>query len=70
MPFIRYDLGEIATPMNGQCACGRRLPLMEMIQGRADDFITLPSRTVVPPVATFTSVIEHEPDVVEYLVVQ
>jgi len=70
MPLIRYDLGDIGVPKEGQCRCGRGLPLMELIQGRADNFITLPSGAIVPPVGTFGEIIGAEPAVVEYLVVQ
>ncbi|MFC1485826.1 phenylacetate--CoA ligase family protein [Candidatus Latescibacterota bacterium] len=70
MPLIRYDLGDIGIPTDRQCSCGRGLPLMEMIKGRSDEFITLPSGTVIPPVATFAVVIENEPSIAEYFVVQ
>src|SRR4030067_3552925 len=49
MPFIRYEVGDICVPLNKTCACGRNLPLMSMIRGRADDFITLPDGRCVSP---------------------
>jgi len=70
MPLIRYDLGDVGIPMGKQCPCGRGLPLMEMIQGRADDLITLPSGKIVPPIGTFAPLFENEPRIVEYLIVQ
>lgn len=70
MPLIRYNLGDIGIATDRHCPCGRGLPLMEAIQGRADDFITLPSGTIIPPVGTFATVIENEPSILEYLVVQ
>jgi len=40
MPLIRYRLGDVGIPLNEQCSCGRTLPLMKMIEGRIDDFLT------------------------------
>jgi len=34
MPFIRYDLGDIATAGDGPCPCGRTLPVVTRIEGR------------------------------------
>jgi phenylacetate-CoA ligase len=39
MPFIRYKIGDIGTPMGGRCGCGRGLPRMQMLAGRVTDFI-------------------------------
>ncbi|MCK4695534.1 MAG: phenylacetate--CoA ligase family protein, partial [Candidatus Cloacimonetes bacterium] len=38
MPFIRYDLGDIGILSSESCPCGRKLPLLKSIEGRADDF--------------------------------
>ena len=60
MPLIRYDLGDIATPMAGRCSCGRALPLMRLIEGRTDSFVTLPSGTVLPGTGTFSRALNIE----------
>lgn len=39
MPLIRYDLGDRATASAGVCGCGRGLPLIQSIEGRASDFL-------------------------------
>lgn len=55
MPFIRYRLGDIGSPSDELCECGRTLPLIKDVEGKADDFIVLPSgelissRRVIPP---------------------
>ena len=49
MPFIRYRLGDIAVLNKEKCSCGRSFPLIRLIQGRSDDFITLPSGRIVSP---------------------
>jgi phenylacetate-CoA ligase len=47
-PVIRYRIGDMveAAP-EGACACGRTLPRLGAIQGRAGDFITLPDGRVI-----------------------
>ena len=47
-PVIRYRIGDmVETAPAGECACGRALPRLGAIQGRAGDFITLPDgRTI------------------------
>lgn len=39
MPFIRYEIGDVGKCSDDICACGRGLPLMESIDGRASGFI-------------------------------
>lgn len=43
MPLIRYRIGDIGVPSDEKCSCGRGWPLIKNIQGRADDFLVLPS---------------------------
>jgi phenylacetate-CoA ligase len=37
MPFIRYEIGDMGTPLDERCSCGRGLPLMKSIEGRTSD---------------------------------
>ena len=46
MPFIRYRTGDIGRLKAGRCACGRGLPLMDVVQGRATDFLYLPDGNI------------------------
>lgn len=39
MPFIRYEIGDLAIPSDRVCPCGRSLPLIESIEGRITDII-------------------------------
>ncbi len=49
MPIIRYQIGDIGILSDEQCPCGRGLPLMDMIEGRTDDFLVLPSGRIISP---------------------
>ncbi|MBU0639895.1 MAG: hypothetical protein KKB50_13585, partial [Planctomycetes bacterium] len=43
MPFIRYDLGDLAVlSERGECRCGYAAPLVERIDGRIDAYIITP----------------------------
>ncbi len=46
-PFIRYRTGDIGALSDKQCSCGRGLPLLQEIQGRATDFIVAQDGTVL-----------------------
>lgn len=42
MPLIRYEIGDRAVP-GPACLCGRSLPVLTAIPGRARDMLTLPN---------------------------
>jgi phenylacetate-CoA ligase len=47
VPFLRYATGDIGVFSTRHCACGRALPLLEQIAGRANDSIMAPDgRTI------------------------
>ncbi len=41
MPLIRYRVGDIGR-LGGECPCGRGLPVIGAVEGRADDLLLLP----------------------------
>jgi phenylacetate-coenzyme A ligase PaaK-like adenylate-forming protein len=49
MPLIRYDLGDIGVLSDHECSCGRGLPLLETLEGRADDFLVSSRGTLYSP---------------------
>lgn len=49
MPFLRYAIGDVGSPTDDSCPCGRTLPLMKVIEGRKDSFLTLPSGRIISP---------------------
>jgi len=50
MPLIRYALRDRAILTKERCRCGRSFPLIKLIEGRSDDFITLPSGKIISPI--------------------
>jgi phenylacetate-CoA ligase len=42
MPFVRYRTGDLAVASERTCACGRGLPLIESVEGRAFDVVVTP----------------------------
>jgi phenylacetate-CoA ligase len=53
MPFIRYAIGDVGISTDEECPCGRKLPLMKIIEGRSDSLLFLPSGRTLSP-RTFT----------------
>ncbi len=51
MPLVRYDLGDLAVPApaDAACACGRTLPMLERLEGRVPDLITVPGGGFLVP---------------------
>jgi phenylacetate-CoA ligase len=42
MPLPRYQLGDRAMIVPGECSCGNRFRRMKLVDGRTNAFITLP----------------------------
>ncbi len=49
MPFVRYATGDYVTLANGPCPCGRTLPSITAIPGRARNRLRLPDGSRVFP---------------------
>ena len=45
--LLNYELGDLATMATAPCPCGRTLPLLAQLDGRADDFVRTPSGGLV-----------------------
>jgi phenylacetate-CoA ligase len=54
MPFIRYRIGDVGTPSDEKCACGRTLPVMGALEGRTVDFLVKASGDFVLPSTVIT----------------
>jgi len=60
MPFIRYAIGDTGIPSGEECPCGRKLPLMKIIEGRKDSLLFLPNGRMLSP-RTFTIAVGRFP---------
>ncbi|MBN2259199.1 MAG: phenylacetate--CoA ligase family protein [Clostridiales bacterium] len=53
MPLIRYAVGDMGVESYEECSCGRKLPLMKVIEGRSDSSLVFPDgRTISPRALT------------------
>jgi phenylacetate-CoA ligase len=68
-PFIRYRTGDIGVLSDDACPCGRGLPLLQEIQGRATDFVIAQDGTVLHGLALIY-VLRDLPGVGEFKIVQ
>ncbi len=69
MPLIRYRVGDICAFATEQCSCGRGLPLLKIIEGRSDEFISLPDGKLISPLA-LTCVIKRVAGIGQFKVIQ
>lgn len=69
MPFVRYEIGDLAKTSASTCDCGRSLQLLEGIVGRALDVIRTPSGRVIPG-ELFPHTMKDFPQVTRFRVVQ
>ena len=71
MPFIRYRIGDLGSPMAGECGCGRGLPRMSLGAGRESDFVVSPHDGSLIPGSTLCHYLLVEgPDVGQLQIVQ
>jgi phenylacetate-CoA ligase len=54
MPFIRYEIGDVGKPSLESCSCGRGLPMIESLEGRASQFMAVRDKDTgkIIPVST------------------
>jgi len=56
MPLIRYRVGDLGILDDELCSCGRGLPLLKSVEGRAIDCFTLPNGRKVTPKTIMTTI--------------
>jgi phenylacetate-CoA ligase len=69
MPFIRYDLEDMGVPSDKICECGWNFKLMELLEGRKDDFLVMPNEYLMSP-RKVVPVVEMTPGIKEFQIVQ
>jgi phenylacetate-CoA ligase len=68
MPFIRYVVGDVLTPASDDpCACGCTFPKIQVLQGRADDWLYTAGGLKVSPLIF---VVASIPGVLQYRMTQ
>ena len=68
-PFVRYRTGDVGVLGTEPCACGRGLPQLKEIQGRATDFVVAADGTVMHGLA-LVYILRDLPGVKEFKIVQ
>jgi phenylacetate-CoA ligase len=66
-PFIRYDTGDLGALAAEECPCGWHSRVLDLIEGRTDDYILTPRGRKVIPLARVIWAAQH---VIESQVVQ
>jgi phenylacetate-CoA ligase len=62
MPIIRYEVGDIGVINSRLCECGRGLPLLEKLEGRAADYVYTPEGKLISGISlteNFASLLEN-----------
>ncbi len=70
MPLIRYEIGDIGVPLKDQCPCGKTLPLMQMVEGRADDFLIATDGKIISPTVFFPYPFRSYDEIQQFRVIQ
>ena len=70
MPFIRYEVGDIAIPSNRRCDCGRELPMIKAVIGRTADFLYKKDGSKVAGVSLIERWLTNIPGIYQMQIVQ
>lgn len=70
MPLIRYKIGDTGIPADEKCPCGRRLPLMKVVEGRVDDFLVTADGRIISSLILFPYPFEGIPGIKQFRVIQ
>jgi len=70
MPFIRYEIDDMATTRPGLCSCGRNLPRLGKIFGRTTDFLYSPEGKMISGVSILDTFVIHIPGIRQVQIIQ
>lgn len=70
MPFIRYQIEDMAVPYDGACPCGRTLPLMKEVSGRIADFLIRKDGSRVAGISLIENTLTRYPGIEQMQIVQ
>jgi len=63
-------IGDTGMPADEKCSCGRRLPLMKVVEGRVDDFLVTTDGRIVSSLILFPYPFEGVPGIKQFKVIQ
>ena len=69
MPFIRYQIEDIAIASNDTCSCGRAWTMLNEIAGRTSDFIVTPDKKIISGIS-LTDFFALVPGIIQIQIVQ
>lgn len=71
-PILRYNIEDVGVPINDECSCGKKLPLMKVVEGRSNDFITLADQESLSPLHFIEALgaFKLEKEIEQYRVIQ
>jgi phenylacetate-CoA ligase len=70
MPLIRYHHGDIGISLKEKCPCGRTLPMIKVVEGRADDFLTAVDGRIISPTIFFPYPFKNFANIRQFKVIQ
>ena len=70
MPLIRYRLNDVAIPIDDECTCGVKLPLLKSVEGRMNDFLIASDGRRVPPARFYPFPFDDYVGIKQFKVVQ
>jgi phenylacetate-CoA ligase len=70
MPFIRYAVGDVGSPSDEECPCGRTFPLMKIVEGRRDSLLRLPDGRLLSPMTFRIAISKFFEKIIQYRVIQ
>jgi len=70
MPFIRYKVGDVGVPSVADCSCGRSLPMLQSIEGRAADYIVTPEGKYISGISLTENFAMLLPEIKQLQIVQ
>lgn len=70
MPLIRYRIGDMASPIEGGCSCGRGLPRLGRMAGRVTDFLLGSEGHLVSGAVLTVAVVARRPSLGQVQILQ
>jgi len=70
MPLIRYEVGDVVSPSNRACKCGRGLPLIERVEGREADYVVTPAGDLISGISLTENFANLVPGTAQMQIVQ